>query len=81
MLILPYYKEKGFKEGQFPEAEQYYKEAISLPMFPTMTQEQPKSSSVYFKRAISMKVAIIQHVVVANRIRGRILKNSVENQW
>lgn len=38
--LQPYYQEMGFKEGQFPEAEQYYKEAISLPMFPTMTEEQ-----------------------------------------
>lgn len=38
--LQPYYQEIGFKEGQFPEAEQYYKEAISLPMFPTMTENQ-----------------------------------------
>lgn len=38
--LQPYYQEMGFKEGNFLEAEQYYKEAISLPMFPTMTQEQ-----------------------------------------
>lgn len=38
--LQPYYQEMGFNEGQFPEAEQYYKEAISLPMFPTMTEEQ-----------------------------------------
>jgi len=38
--LQPHYREMGFKEGQFPEAEQYYKEAISLPMFPTMTEEQ-----------------------------------------
>lgn len=38
--LQPYYQEIGFKEGQFPEAEEYYKEAISLPMFPTMTEEQ-----------------------------------------
>lgn len=38
--LQPYYQKMGFKEGQFPEAEQYYKEAISLPMFPTMTEEQ-----------------------------------------
>ena len=38
--LQPYYQEMGFKKGQFPEAEQYYKEAISLPMFPTMTEEQ-----------------------------------------
>ena len=38
--LQPYYQEMGFEEGQVPEAEQYYKEAISLPMFPTMTEEQ-----------------------------------------
>ncbi len=36
----PYYQELGFEVGQFPQAEQYYKEAISIPMFPTMTDEQ-----------------------------------------
>ncbi|MDD2467322.1 MAG: UDP-4-amino-4,6-dideoxy-N-acetyl-beta-L-altrosamine transaminase [Desulfobulbus sp.] len=29
----PYYTQRGFKIGDFPEAEQYYKEAISLPLF------------------------------------------------
>lgn len=38
--LQPYYQEMGFNEDQFPEAEQYYKEAISLPMFPTMTEDQ-----------------------------------------
>lgn len=38
--LQPYYQELGFEAGQFPEAEQYYKEAISLPMFPIMTDEQ-----------------------------------------
>lgn len=39
----PYYQKMGFKEGQFPQAEQYYKEAISIPMFPIMTElEQAK---------------------------------------
>lgn len=36
----PYYQELGFEVGQFPQAEQYYKEAISIPMFPAMTKEQ-----------------------------------------
>lgn len=38
--IQPYYQTMGFKIGQFPQAEQYYKEAISIPMFPVMTAEQ-----------------------------------------
>ncbi len=33
----PYYRQLGFHPGQFPEAERYYAEAISLPMFATLT--------------------------------------------
>lgn len=29
----PYYRRLGFKTGDFPAAEQYYREAISLPLF------------------------------------------------
>ncbi|MFA0467371.1 UDP-4-amino-4,6-dideoxy-N-acetyl-beta-L-altrosamine transaminase [Vibrio breoganii] len=36
----PYYQELGFKQGDFPEAERYYSEAISLPMFHLMSEEQ-----------------------------------------
>lgn len=36
----PYYQGMGFGFGQFPEAERYYAEAISLPMYPTMTEAQ-----------------------------------------
>ena len=33
----PYYEELGFKAGYCPEAENYYKEAISIPMYPSLT--------------------------------------------
>lgn len=36
----PYYRAMGFKTGDFPHAEQYYQEAISLPMFQTLREEQ-----------------------------------------
>jgi dTDP-4-amino-4,6-dideoxygalactose transaminase len=36
----PYYRAMGFQPGDFPEAERYYAEAISLPMYPTLTQAQ-----------------------------------------
>ncbi|MFK3916751.1 UDP-4-amino-4,6-dideoxy-N-acetyl-beta-L-altrosamine transaminase [Psychrobacter sp. NPDC078501] len=39
--LQPYYKEHfGFKLGDFPQAEQYYEEAISLPLYPDLSQEQ-----------------------------------------
>ena len=35
--LQPYYRAKfGYKAGDFPEAERYYQEAISLPIFPLM---------------------------------------------
>lgn len=36
----PYYERLGFRRGDFPEAERYYAEAISLPMYPTMSDDQ-----------------------------------------
>lgn len=36
----PYYQKQGFKAGDFPEAEEYYGTAISLPLFPALTNEQ-----------------------------------------
>ena len=36
----PYYQEMGFRPGDFPEAEKYYAEAISIPMFPTLTYSE-----------------------------------------
>jgi dTDP-4-amino-4,6-dideoxygalactose transaminase len=35
--LQPYYQEKfGYKRGDFPIAEGYYKRAITLPLFPKM---------------------------------------------
>lgn len=36
----PYYEPRGFRAGDFPAAERYYAEAISLPMYPTLTSQQ-----------------------------------------
>ena len=37
---MPYYREKGWKKGDMPNAEDYYMCCISLPMFPTLTSEE-----------------------------------------
>jgi len=36
----PYYEKLGFSLGDFPESERYYREAISLPMFHGMREEE-----------------------------------------
>jgi len=36
----PYYQEIGFSEGDFPAAEAYYKEAITLPLHATLTDDE-----------------------------------------
>jgi len=38
--LQPWYCSLGFSAGQFPVAERYYREAISLPMFATLTDDQ-----------------------------------------
>ena len=38
--LQPYYRKKyGYKAGDFPEAEKYYRQAVSLPIFPLMTDD------------------------------------------
>ncbi|MCA0431119.1 MAG: UDP-4-amino-4,6-dideoxy-N-acetyl-beta-L-altrosamine transaminase [Bacteroidetes bacterium] len=37
---MPYYKNLGYKIGDFPEAEDYYKECLSLPMYPTLSKDE-----------------------------------------
>ncbi len=36
----PYYQNLGFKAEGFPEAQAYYREAISLPMYPNLTDDE-----------------------------------------
>jgi UDP-4-amino-4,6-dideoxy-N-acetyl-beta-L-altrosamine transaminase len=36
----PYYARLGFKRGAFPNSERYYSRALSLPLFPALTEQQ-----------------------------------------
>lgn len=38
--LMPYYRDFGWKDGDMPIAEEYYKHCISLPMYPTLTEEE-----------------------------------------
>jgi UDP-4-amino-4,6-dideoxy-N-acetyl-beta-L-altrosamine transaminase len=37
---LPYYSQLGWKKGDFPESENYYSNCLSLPMYPSLLQEE-----------------------------------------
>jgi UDP-4-amino-4,6-dideoxy-N-acetyl-beta-L-altrosamine transaminase len=38
--LMPYYRDLGFKKDDFPLAEAYYEMCLSLPMFPSLTDEE-----------------------------------------
>ena len=38
--LMPYYKQFGWKEGDMSNAENYYRNCISLPVYPTLTIEE-----------------------------------------
>jgi UDP-4-amino-4,6-dideoxy-N-acetyl-beta-L-altrosamine transaminase len=38
--LQPYYKGQGWKKGDLPQAEAYYEQCLSLPMYPTLTNEE-----------------------------------------
>ena len=40
VYLQPYYAEMGFGRGYCPQAERYYSEAISIPLYPGLTQVQ-----------------------------------------
>jgi UDP-4-amino-4,6-dideoxy-N-acetyl-beta-L-altrosamine transaminase len=37
--LMPYYQDAGFKKGDFPGAEKYYKECLSIPMYPSLEEK------------------------------------------
>ena len=38
--LMPYYSQFGWKKGDFPSAESYYDQCLSLPMYPSITDEE-----------------------------------------
>lgn len=38
--LMPYYRQFGWKEGDLPVVEEYYRHCLSLPMYPTLTDEE-----------------------------------------
>jgi UDP-4-amino-4,6-dideoxy-N-acetyl-beta-L-altrosamine transaminase len=51
----PYYEHMGFNRAEFPEAESYYSEAISLPIYPTLGSEQQMQVIAQLSDAVGSK--------------------------
>jgi len=49
----PYYRNMGFQSGDFPEAERYYAEALSLPMFPKLTEAEQDQIVAALQRVLA----------------------------
>ena len=49
----PYFKNLGFRLGDFPVAEEYYSNTLTLPMFPDLTIKQVKFIANEIKNAIN----------------------------
>jgi dTDP-4-amino-4,6-dideoxygalactose transaminase len=50
----PYYEAMGFKAGYCPEAEQYHKETLSLPMFPGLTDNNQNDVVAAIREAVNL---------------------------
>jgi len=50
----PFYQQMGFKQGDFPQAEQYYCEAISIPMHVNLTDEELQFVSNCLREAMGL---------------------------
>lgn len=49
----PYYRKMGFEPGMFPEAERYYRKAITLPLFPAMSEEEQDQVVQVFRKSLA----------------------------
>jgi dTDP-4-amino-4,6-dideoxygalactose transaminase len=49
----PYYRELGFGQGHCPNAEAYYAEAISLPMYPGLSDAEQGQVIAEVAKAVS----------------------------
>jgi|SRR6478672_7148094 len=52
--LQPYYRAMGFEPGDYPESERYYAEAISLPLYPLMSDAQQDQVVAALRSAVGL---------------------------
>jgi dTDP-4-amino-4,6-dideoxygalactose transaminase len=50
--LQPYYRQSGFQQGDFPESEQYYRETLTLPLYPTLNDSDQDRVVAALKSAL-----------------------------
>ncbi|PZT48733.1 UDP-4-amino-4,6-dideoxy-N-acetyl-beta-L-altrosamine transaminase [Helicobacter valdiviensis] len=53
--LQPFYARFGFKKGDFKNAENYYKKTLSLPLFPSLKEEEQKRVIEILKENVAKK--------------------------
>lgn len=51
--LQPHYRARGFSRGDFPNAEAYYRQAITIPLFPAMTDTEQDRVVESLRRALA----------------------------
>ena len=51
--LQPYYRQLGFNTGDFPSAESYYSEALTLPIYPGLTANEQEKIITLIKESLS----------------------------
>jgi dTDP-4-amino-4,6-dideoxygalactose transaminase len=51
--LQPYYRALGFKPGHCPEAERYAEEALSLPLYPALTDVEQDQVVAALRKALA----------------------------
>ena len=51
--LQPYYIDLGFQKGDFPNSEKYYEEAISLPIYYQLSEENQSFVIQNIKKLVS----------------------------
>ena len=52
IYLHPYYEKLGYRKGLCPKAEKYFKETMTLPLFPKMSNSEIKKVITAVKNAV-----------------------------
>lgn len=55
----PYYQEQGYKWGDYPNAEEYYKHCISLPLYPDLTDSDLEEIAKRVKSILPLSERVV----------------------